>query len=157
MELHHPHRESPKSRASLNDVLKNALSKFVTDHISYPLHMVISSGAPKRVLEILIKEAPEVASKTDKFRQNCLNLAVKNEGTSEPYQENHRILDAVKLFHSLDKSQAKTSDKTSQLPLHTACEVGCSIDVAILLVRAYPESAHILNLPKGRIKMEIAR
>ena len=50
---------------------------------SYPLHMAISSGAPIEVLQILVKAAPDVALKTDKFGQTCLDLVVKCGGTPE--------------------------------------------------------------------------
>ena len=45
----------------------------------YPLHIAVASGASLQVLDMLIKEAPEVVSKTDKFGQTCLHLAVRSE------------------------------------------------------------------------------
>lgn len=137
----------------------------VRDH-SYPLHMAISSGAPMQVLDMLVKEAPEVASKTDKFGRTCLHLAVKNGGTTtndiidgpEPYtEEKHSLstMEAVKLIHLLDTSQVKTKDKAEKLPLHTACEVGCIVDVAKFLVHAYPDSVHTKN-KDGNLPVDVA-
>ena len=69
--------------------MKNATEQRVEDKFhqirdgSYPLHMAISSGAPIEVLQILVKAAPDVALKTDKFGQTCLDLVVKCGGTPE--------------------------------------------------------------------------
>lgn len=92
---------------------------------SYPLHMAISSGAPKQVLEMLVKEAPEVASKTNKFGQTCLHLAVKNGGTAN--DEVGCSIDVAKfLVHAYPES-AQMKNKDGNRPLDVAVAFGrCS-------------------------------
>lgn len=116
---------------------------------SYPLHMAIANGAPRHVLEILAKEAPEVAAKADKFGQTCLHLVLKYgvHDTCVDGADNNptSILDMFKVVHSFNASQVKAMDRANCLPLHMACKVGCSIDVAKFLVNAYPDSVNIKN------------
>ena len=54
-------------------------------------------------------------------------------------------MEAVKLIHSLDTCQVEAKDKDNQLPLHVACEVGCSVDVVRYLIKAFPDATHMKN------------
>lgn len=119
---------------------------------AYPLHMAIENGGPLQVLEMLAKEAPEVASKTNKFGQTCLHLAVKNGGTSSDVAGSESFkkppattMNAVKMISLLDTTQVKSRDIAKQVPLHIACEVGCSIDVVKFLMNAYPDAIQVVN------------
>jgi ankyrin repeat protein len=128
---------------------------------SYPLHMAIKSAAPKEILEMLIKEAPEVTSLTDKFGQTCLHMAVKNGEIDDPVQNssentNHPVaIEVVDLIHSIDSNQVKAKDQADQLPLHAACQAGCSIDVMEYLVRAYPDAVNVKD-KSGRRPLDVA-
>jgi len=130
---------------------------------AYPLHIAIANGASLRVLQMLIKKAPEVASKTDKFGRTCLHLAIMNGGHSNDVAESESnqeaknvvMLEVVKLIHSFDNSQVKTIDKKGYLPLHIACEVGCSIEIAKNLINAYPSSIQMMN-KDGKYPLDVA-
>lgn len=120
---------------------------------SYPLHMAIASGATIQVLEMLVKAAPEVASKADKFGRTCLHLAVKNGGVTQHFDGGEDLastLEAVKLVHSLDSNLIRAKDKRGQLPLHVACEAGCSIEVINFLLLEYPDGANAKNIDGAR-------
>ena len=136
------------------------------------MHIAIQSGAPQSVLEMLVKAAPDVISLTDKFGRTCLHLAVGDAKTvdkmivttdsntlGKKYQDKNPVttVEVIELLHSLDPKQIKTPEKVCQnLPLHTACQGGCSVNAVKVLVQTYPAAIHIKN-KDGMRPLEVAR
>lgn len=151
---------------SLADTLFEERSKQIRDG-SYPLHIATSNGAPRKVIEMLMKAAPDVLSLTDKFGRTCLHLAVATGATidsSVPIDQNQDMyikyqpkitLDTIKLLYSMDKSQLSTHDVAKNLPLHTALQGCCSIECVKFLLQHYPHAIHKKN-KDGMTPFEVA-
>jgi hypothetical protein len=128
---------------------------------SYPLHMAIANGAPKAVIEMLIKAAPDVLSFTDKYDRTCLHLAVAGGSTTESFEEVHcgqevvRSLEILELLSSVDTKQVMRQDKANNLPLHTAIQGGCSVSCVEFLIRTYPQAVNVKN-KDGMTPLDVA-
>ena len=127
---------------------------------SYPLLVAIANGAPTQVVKMLFEEAPDVASKTDKFGRTCLHLATQcarhsAEGTSPDDNAPSITLEEIMQIHSMHPDQVKTRDKNGRLPLHSACEAGCSVEIVQYLVKAFPEAVSAAD-KSGKRPLDVA-
>ena len=91
---------------------------------AYPLHMAVGSGASLEVVEMLLKEAGDVAAtKTNKFGETALHVALRSQ-TSSPEVVKVLIQAAPTALHVREK-------KGGNLPIHYAAKFGCSNSVAV--------------------------
>jgi ankyrin repeat protein len=104
---------------------------------SYPLHMAIKAGAPKAVVEMMIKyEEKDLLLMTDKFGQTPLHVAVATNASDNIVE---LLVDhgGAKVVHATDKAK--------NLPIHLAASQGCSMRVATTLLLHYLASIHETN------------
>ncbi len=120
--------------------------------------MALRSGAPQTVIEMLLRAQPDVIALTDKFGMTSLHIAVSDAKTVDSEEESAPIaLEVVEMLLSLDSKLAQTPDKVSyNLPLHTACQGGCSVAVAKALMKAYPPAIRIEN-KDGMRPLDVAK
>jgi len=125
---------------------------------SFPLHTALRSGAPQTVIEMLLQASPDIISLTDKFGMTCLHVAVSDAKTVD-FEEDPALVtvEVVEMLHTLDSKLIQTPDKVSRnLPLHTACQGGCSVVVAKALMQAYPAAIRIEN-KDGMHPLDVAK
>ena len=127
---------------------------------SYPLLVAIANGAPMQVVKMLFEGAPEVASKTDKFGRTCLHLAIRRAGHSaEDIASDENApsitLEDIMQIHSMHPDQVKTRDKDGRLPLHSACEGECSVEIVQYLTKAFPGAISAAD-NSGKRPMDVA-
>jgi ankyrin repeat protein len=106
----------------------------------YPLHIAIQAGAPCSVLERLIRRAPEVLLKTDKFDRTPLHLAL-TKGLHVP-------MDELGLLLSSDIRALDVRDDHGCLPIDYAVQYGCGDDVVRRLVECSAGGLRTIN-PEG--------
>lgn len=135
---HYVADSSSRTGMSVSDLRFRARGEQVRDG-AYPLHMAIcSADTPLVVIEILIKEAPDVLAMTDKFGRTPLHIAL---GRGAPD-------DVIELLLSVNEGQEapRLPDKRrGNLPIHVAAMQGCSVDVAKALLKSYPNAIHAEN------------
>lgn len=102
---------------------------------AYPLHMAVIAGASVGVLELLIKEAPDVLLLTNKLGETPLHLALQQT----------RNEDVVELLLRCEPKAIRVRDKHGDLPIHVAARSGCSIHIGKDLLELWPESIHETN------------
>jgi ankyrin repeat protein len=103
---------------------------------AYPLHIAIHSGASLPILELLIQQAPEVLTKTNKFGETPLHLALKKGSQNEP---------VVDFLLQSDTLATEARDDKGNLPIHNAAAFGCLPNVAKSLIKLRPEVIHEVN------------
>jgi ankyrin repeat protein len=104
---------------------------------AYPLHIAIQANAPHTVLELLIKEAPEVLRFPNKFGETPLHLSLK-KGPKAPEEEIELLLKSEPLVLYVHDAQGN-------LPIHIAASHGCTVNVTKRLVDLWPESTSEVN------------
>lgn len=115
---------------------------------AYPLHMAIASKASKTVIEMLMREAPDVLRMTNKYGETPLHVALSCDADTETVElllHTKEDIDAVK----------KAEKQHGHLPLHLAAIRGCSDGVAVLLLTEYPEAAGVANTA-GKTPLDLA-
>ena len=117
------------------DLHYGLLSEQIRDG-AYPLHMAIHSGVSSPILELLIQQAPEILTKTNKFGETPLHLALKKGAHNESQ---------VELLLRHDTKAVTMRDSQGNLPMHNAAAFGCSPIVAKHLVELGPEMIHAVN------------
>jgi len=83
---------------------------------AYPLHMAVGSNASLEVVEMLLKEAGDVASMTNKFGETALHVAFRTLASPE-------IL--LVLIETAPTSLHLREKKGGNLPIHYAAQFGC--------------------------------
>jgi ankyrin repeat protein len=115
---------------------------------AYPLHMAIASRASKNVIEMLMREAPDVLQMTNKYGETPLHVAFSCDADTETLE--------LLLHMKEDIGALKIAEKRhGNLPLHLAAIHGCSDGVAVLLFTEYPEAAGVANTA-GKTPLDLA-
>jgi ankyrin repeat protein len=115
---------------------------------AYPLHMAIASKASRNIIEMLMREAPDVLGMTNKYGETPLHVAlscIADTETVELLLHMKEDIDALK----------KAEKRHGKLPLHLAAIRGCSDGVAVLLLTEYPAAAGVANA-KGKTPLDLA-
>jgi ankyrin repeat protein len=98
---------------------------------AFPIHIAIGAGAPRRIVEMLIKAAgDDMLMQTNKFGETPLMIALHRK---DPEEELVRVSisacpDAVRLF-----------DKKGNLPIHAAVTFGANVQIIKDLLEQWPE------------------
>lgn len=116
---------------------------------AYPLHMAIASKASKNVIEMLMREAPDVLRMTNKYGETPLHVALASDTDTETVEL---------LLHMKEDIDAlkKAEKRHGNLPLHLAASRGCTDGVAVLLMTEYPAAAGEANA-EGKTPLDLAR
>lgn len=103
---------------------------------SFPLHMALASRAPETVLELLMKEAPDLLLSTNKYGETPLYLALL-----------HNAADPIIEFMLKQESKAiyMREKRFGNLPVHAAAISGCTVRIAKDLLELWPEMVHASN------------
>lgn len=135
-------------KGSMTDMRFQAAEQQVRDG-GYPLHMAIASGANKTVVEMLMKEAPDVLRMTNKYGQTPLHVAMTVDADTE-------IVEL--LLHTKEDLEALTIADTvhGNLPLHVAAIHGCRDAVAVLLLTEHSGAVRVKN-NDGKTPLDLAR
>lgn len=104
---------------------------------AYPLHIAIKAGAAEAVVEMLIKGAEDVLTKTNKYGETPLHVALAAEAENELVEL--LIAQGVEALHMKDKTH-------KNLPIHVAATQGCSVRVAKALLEHRLASIHEENV-----------
>jgi hypothetical protein len=126
-----------KPNANLIDLWYELLTHQIRDG-SYPLHEAVAAGAPRGVIEMLLKEADDVLLLTNKHGETPLHIALANQSTVDG--------DVMDILAGTNLSIARVKEKDNgNLPIHTAAIHGCSVAVAKMLLEIHPNSIHEKN------------
>jgi hypothetical protein len=105
---------------------------------SYPLHEAVAAGAPRGVIEMILKEADDVLLFTNKHGETPLHVALANKFIMGG--------DVMDILAGTNLSIARVKEKDhGNLPIHTAAIHGCSVAVAKKLLEIHPNSIHEKN------------
>jgi len=116
---------------------------------AFPLHMAIASKSSKAVVEMLMREAPDVLQMTNKYGETPLHVALAVDADTE-------IVELL-LHNREDLGALAMADKQhGNLPLHLAAIHGCRAGVAILLLTEYPGAVKVKNAD-GKTPLDLAR
>jgi ankyrin repeat protein len=113
---------------------------------AYPLHIAVAAGAIRPVLEMLIKEAPDILLMTNKFGETPLHVALATG--AEDY-----VVELL-IEHGADALQMK-EETHNNLPIHYAGVHGCSVVVAKALLEHNLHSIHEIN-KDGKTALDLA-
>jgi ankyrin repeat protein len=116
---------------------------------AYPLHMAVASKCSPVVVEMIMKEAPDVLTMTNKFGETPLHLAFLSDANEE-------IVEL--LLHEKDDlgALAIAENVNGNLPLHLAAIHGCCESVAVLLMTEYGGAVKVKN-KEGKTPLDLAR
>jgi hypothetical protein len=105
---------------------------------SYPLHEAVAAGAPRGVIEMILKEADDVLLLTNKHGETPLHIALANQSIVDG--------DVMDILAGTNLSITRVKEKDhGNLPIHTAAAHGCSVAVAKKLLEIHPNSIHERN------------
>ena len=105
---------------------------------SYPLHEAIAAGAPRGVIEMILKEADDVLLLTNKHGETPLHIALANQSMVDG--------DLIDILAGTNLSIARVKETDhGNLPIHTAATHGCSVAAAKKLLEIHPNSIHQKN------------
>jgi ankyrin repeat protein len=94
---------------------------------AYPVHLLVAS--PKSTLETLHLVLPKSLHVVDKYGRTPLHVALGNPQVT---------LQIVTFLVEHDANLLAAQDRAQDLPLHTACRTGVSIEVLQFLAETYP-------------------
>ena len=116
---------------------------------AYPLHMAVASKCSPVVVEMIMKEAPDVLTLTNKFGETPLHVAISSDAHEE-------IVEL--LLHEKDDlgALAMAENENGNLPLHLAAIHGCREGVAVLLMTEYAGAVKVKN-KEGKTPLDLAR
>ena len=89
---------------------------------AYPLHMAVGSNASLEVVEMLLKEAGDIAVKTNKYGETALHVGLRTHADPEVLKV--LIQTAPAALHIREK-------KSGNLPIHYAAMFGCGKSVCV--------------------------
>lgn len=116
---------------------------------AYPLHMAVASKCLPVVVEMIMKEAPDVLTLTNKYGETPLHVAISSDAHEE-------IVEL--LLHEKDDlgALAMAENVNGNLPLHLAAIHGCRDGVAVLLMTEYAGAVKVKN-KEGKTPLDLAR
>lgn len=145
------HFVTPHEGTNFSEIRFQNLSKQLRDG-AYPLHMAVKAGAPKHVLEVLIKAADDVLLMQNKFGETPLHIALAREKCSATPESD----EIMELLIQQCRNALHIKDKAHKnLPLHIAAINGCSVRVAKALLCEYMHSIHETN-DNGKTALDLA-
>lgn len=111
--------------------------------------MAVKAGAPRDVIETLIKAADDVLLMANKYGETPLHVALATT--------DHRVDDeVVEVLIANGTNALHIKDKTHKnLPIHVAAIHGCSVRVAKALLEHYMNSIHEMNMD-GKTALDLA-
>lgn len=116
-----------------------------------PLHLACRYGAPLRVLQKMLEQAPETICCTNKAGRLPLHEFCK----SDEVTDNSDCEDVVKFLQTRYTDGVAIADQDGNLVLHLACRSGLR-RIVPFLCKAYPDSVMIKN-KKGSIPVHRAK
>lgn len=108
--------------------------------------MALMAGAPEKVIELLVKEAPDVLLQVNKFGETPLHVALRCHSPDDVVEVLTKT--CANAIHAHDKQHGN-------LPIHTAAMNGCTVRVAKDLLELWPEMIHETN-GDGLTPMDLA-
>jgi ankyrin repeat protein len=115
---------------------------------AYPLHMAAAAKAPAPVIEMLVRGADSVLTKTNKRGETPLHVALRTAGVDE---------EVVETLVRCGPGALRVRDGGhGNLPIHAAMAAAeCSVRVAKALLETWPGSVHERNAA-GLTPLELA-
>jgi ankyrin repeat protein len=127
-----------KSNLAPSELMYDALGYQVRDG-SYPLHMAVRAGAPRNVVERILREDGDLVLLTNKYGETVLHVALSVPSNAE-------VVDLILNDTPSRLAMSSIKDKhNGNLPIHSAAKHGCVVEVAKELMLLHPNSIHERN------------